>query len=54
MAVAPIAMVVSLRETSVLIAAAIGSLFLKESFGRRRIAAAAVIVAGAALMNLAG
>jgi drug/metabolite transporter (DMT)-like permease len=47
MAVAPIAMVVSLRETSVLIAAAIGSLFLKESFGRRRIAAAAVIVAGA-------
>ncbi len=54
MAAAPIAMVVSLRETSVLIAAAIGSLFLKESFGPRRIAAAAVIVAGAALMNLAG
>ena len=54
MAAAPIAMVVSLRETSVLIAAAIGSLFLKEPFGPRRIAAAAVIVAGAALMNLAG
>jgi drug/metabolite transporter (DMT)-like permease len=54
MSVAPIAMVVSLRETSVLIAAAIGTLFLKESFGPRRIAAAAVIVAGAALMNLAG
>ena len=54
MSVAPIAMVVSLRETSVLIAAAIGSLFLKEHFGPRRIAAAAVIVAGAALMNLAG
>ncbi len=54
MSVAPIAMVVSLRETSVLIAAAIGSLFLKESFGPRRIAAATVIVAGAALMNLAG
>jgi len=47
-------MVVSLRETSVLIAAAIGSLFLKEHFGPRRIAAAAIIVAGAALMNLAG
>ena len=54
MSLAPIAMVVSLRETSVLMAAAIGSLFLKEPFGRRRIAAAAVIVAGAALMNLAG
>ena len=54
MSVAPIAMVVSLRETSVLIAAAIGSLFLKEPFGRHRIAAAAIIVAGAALMNLAG
>ena len=54
MSLAPIAIVVSLRETSVLIAAAIGSLFLKESFGARRIAAAAVIVAGAALMNLAG
>ena len=54
MSAAPIAMVVSLRETSVLIAAAIGSLFLKEPFGARRIAAAAVIVAGAALMNLAG
>jgi drug/metabolite transporter (DMT)-like permease len=54
MSVAPIALVVSLRETSVLIAAAIGSLFLKESFGRRRIVAAAIIVAGAVLMNLAG
>jgi drug/metabolite transporter (DMT)-like permease len=38
----------------VLIAAAIGSLFLKEAFGRRRIVAAAIIVAGAVLMNLAG
>ncbi len=54
MSVAPIALVVSLRETSVLIAAAIGSLFMGESFGRRRIAAAAVIVAGAALINLGG
>jgi drug/metabolite transporter (DMT)-like permease len=54
MSVAPIALVISLRETSVLIAAAIGSLFLKEAFGPRRIAAATVIVAGAALMHLAG
>jgi drug/metabolite transporter (DMT)-like permease len=35
-------------------AAAIGSLFLSEPFGGRRIAAAAVIVAGATLLNLAG
>ncbi|MEE8225388.1 MAG: EamA family transporter [Kiloniellales bacterium] len=54
MSIAPIALVVSVRETSVLIAAAIGSLFLKESFGRRRIVAAAIIVAGAALLNLGG
>lgn len=54
MSVAPIALVISLRETSVLIAAAIGSLFLKEPFGPRRIAAATVIVAGAAVMHLAG
>lgn len=54
MSVAPLALVISLRETSVLIAAAIGSVFLKERFGPRRIAAAAAIVAGAALMHLAG
>jgi drug/metabolite transporter (DMT)-like permease len=54
MSIAPIALVVSVRETSVLIAAAIGSLFLKEAFGRRRMAAATVIVAGAALLNLGG
>ena len=54
MSVAPIALVVSLRETSVLIAAAIGSLLLNEPFGPRRITAAAVIVAGAALMHLVG
>jgi drug/metabolite transporter (DMT)-like permease len=54
MSLTPLALVISLRETSVLIAAAIGSLFLKERFGPRRIAAAAVIVAGAALMHLGG
>ena len=54
MSVAPLALVVSLRETSVLIAAAIGALLLKESFGPRRVAAAAVIAAGAALINLGG
>jgi drug/metabolite transporter (DMT)-like permease len=48
-AIAPIA---ALRETSVLLAAAIGALALGEPFGRRRIAAAAVVAAGAALLNL--
>ena len=52
MSVAPIALVVSLRETSVLIAAAIGALILKEGFGPRRVASAVVIVAGAALIKL--
>jgi drug/metabolite transporter (DMT)-like permease len=54
MSTSPLALVVSVRETSVLMAAAIGSLFLSEPFGGRRIAAAAVIVAGATLLNLAG
>ena len=53
MSVAPMAQVVALRETSVLIAAGIGALLLKESFGTQRIAAAAVVVGGAALLHLA-
>ncbi len=44
----------ALRETSVLIAAAIGALFLKEPFGRVRIVAAAAIVAGVVLMQTVG
>ncbi len=51
MSVAPMAHIVALRETSVLIAAAIGTLVLKEPFGRHRIAAAAVIASGAVLLN---
>jgi drug/metabolite transporter (DMT)-like permease len=43
-----------LRETSVLFAAIIGAFLLKESFGPRRIAAAAAIVAGIVLMQVAG
>jgi drug/metabolite transporter (DMT)-like permease len=54
MSAAPLALIVSLRETSVLIAAGIGALVLKESFGPRRLAATAIIVAGAALINLGG
>ncbi len=44
----------ALRETSVLFAAAIGALFLKEQFGRIRIAAAVVIVAGVVMMQTLG
>jgi len=44
--------VAALRETSVLFAALIGTLLLGEPFGRRRIVAAGIIVAGLILMNL--
>ena len=54
MSVAPMAHVVALRETSVLIAAAIGSFVLKEPFGHRRLAAAGIVVAGAVLLQLGG
>jgi drug/metabolite transporter (DMT)-like permease len=46
--------VAALRETSVLFATAIGTRLLGESFGARRMIAAAVVVAGLLLMNLAG
>ncbi len=52
MSVAPIAHVVAVRETSVLFGAALGALVLKEPFGRHRILAAAVIAAGAVLLNM--
>ncbi len=54
MSVAPMAQVVALRETSVVIAAAIGMLFLGEGFGPRRIAAACVVAAGAVLLRVGG
>jgi drug/metabolite transporter (DMT)-like permease len=44
----------ALRETSVLFAAAIGTLLLKEPFGRVRVAAAAAIVAGVVTMQTLG
>ena len=44
--------VASLRETSVIFAAAIGSLFMGESFGRWRIAAAVLVAAGNVLIHL--
>jgi drug/metabolite transporter (DMT)-like permease len=46
-----IAHVAALRETSVLFAAMMGSFLLKEPFGGRRIAAAALVVAGLLAMN---
>ncbi|HXQ42904.1 MAG TPA: EamA family transporter [Candidatus Udaeobacter sp.] len=44
--------VVSLRETSVVFAAAIGSLFMGESFGPWRIAAAVLVATGNVLIHL--
>jgi drug/metabolite transporter (DMT)-like permease len=52
MSVSAMAHVAVLRETSVLIAAVLGAVVLKESFGLRRIGAAALVVAGLLLMNL--
>ncbi|MGH6954687.1 MAG: EamA family transporter, partial [Alphaproteobacteria bacterium] len=46
------ASVAALRETSVLIAAAIGSVLLGEPFGPRRIAASAFVALGLVLLNL--
>lgn len=48
-AIAPVA---ALRETSVIIAVLIGTLFLGEPFGRRRLVAAVVVAGGAALLAL--
>jgi drug/metabolite transporter (DMT)-like permease len=49
---APIAAVAALRETSVLFAALMGTLWLKEGFGWRRVAGAASVVAGIAALKL--
>ena len=52
MTVAPIALVAALRETSVLIAAGIGIVFLREPVVPARIAAAVLVVAGMMLIRL--
>ena len=49
---APIAAVSALRETSVLFAAIIGTVLLKEGFGFARLAGAASVVAGVAALKL--
>jgi drug/metabolite transporter (DMT)-like permease len=52
MTVAPIALVAALRETSVLFAAAIAVVLLKEPLRRPRVIAALMIVAGLVLIRL--
>ena len=49
---APVAAVAALRETSVLFAALIGTVLLKEGFGFARLAGAASVVAGVAALKL--
>ena len=49
---APVAAVAALRETSVLFAALIGTLLLKEGFGFARLAGAVSVVAGVAALKL--
>ncbi|OII68031.1 MULTISPECIES: DMT family transporter [unclassified Streptomyces] len=51
---APLAPVAALRESSVIVGAGIGALFFKERFGTVRVAAAALMAAGLALMLQAG
>lgn len=47
-----LAVVAALRETSVLVAALIGSLVFGERFGRRRVAAATLLAAGIVFLNV--
>ena len=54
LAIAPMAHVIALRETSVIIAAFIGTRLMGEPFGRHRLAAACAVAAGAAVLSLAG
>jgi drug/metabolite transporter (DMT)-like permease len=46
-----LAVVAALRETSVLVAALIGTLVFGERFGRRRVLAAALLAAGIVALN---
>jgi len=52
MSLGTMAAVSALRETSVIFAAAIGALVLKERFGARRIAAVALVATGIVLMRV--
>jgi uncharacterized membrane protein len=44
----------AIRETSVVFAALMGTLFLNEGFGRRRLIAAAALAMGLVLMQFGG
>ena len=50
---APIASVAALRETSVIIAAVIGTRLMGEPFGRQRVVAACVVTVGVVLIIVA-
>lgn len=52
MSLAPMGMVSSLRETSVIFAALIGTLMFREPFGRQRIIAAVLVCIGVALIKM--
>jgi drug/metabolite transporter (DMT)-like permease len=52
MGIAPMAMVSSLRETSVIFAALIGTLLFREPFGRQRIIAAILVCIGVVLIKI--
>lgn len=54
MSLGPMAHVTALRETSVLIAALIGTRLLGEPFGIRRVAAAAAVATGAVILQVVG
>ncbi|WP_369144715.1 EamA family transporter [Streptomyces sp. R44] len=51
---APLAPIAALRESSIIVGAAIGALFFKEGFGVPRVAAAGLMVVGIGLMLHAG
>lgn len=52
MGVAPMGLVSSLRETSVIFAALIGTLLFREPFGRQRVIAAVLVCCGVALIKI--
>jgi phosphonate utilization associated putative membrane protein len=49
---APVAAVAALRETSVIFAALLGSIFLREPFGRRRVIGACAVAAGVIALRI--
>jgi drug/metabolite transporter (DMT)-like permease len=52
MTLAPMAQVAALRESSVVFAAIMGAIFLKEPFGAKRIAAAVAVTAGIVILAM--